>query len=87
MIIEAEKKEDFNNIILKFDINKEGVIKSQIEKELLISIPEVIKEIEIEGENFKIKKVRILEFYKGETLNVQDNIRKINMEGTKNEKN
>ena len=33
--------------------------------------------------DFKIEKIRILELYKGETLNIKGNITKINLEGNK----
>ena len=48
-----------------------------------MTLPENIKEIEIKGTDFKIKKIRILEFYTGETLNIKGNITKINLEGNK----
>ena len=48
-----------------------------------MAFPENIKEIEIEGKDFKIEKIRILELYKGETLNIKGNITKINLEGNK----
>ena len=48
-----------------------------------MALPENVKEIEIESTDFKIKKIRILEFYKGETLNLKENVKKINLEGNK----
>ncbi|WP_315323205.1 hypothetical protein [Fusobacterium pseudoperiodonticum] len=48
-----------------------------------MALPENTKEIEIEEKDFKIEKIRILEFDNGETLNIKDNITKINLEGNK----
>lgn len=83
LIIEMEEITDFNDITVLFDGESNNLIKSQKDKEIFIILPENIKEIEIEGKGFKIKKIRILEFYNGETLNIKGNITKINLEGNK----
>lgn len=83
LIIEMEEITDFNDITVLFDGESNNLIKNQKDKEIFIALPENIKEIEIEGTDFKIEKIRILEFYKGETLNIEGNITKINLEGNK----
>ena len=83
LIIEMKKIIDFNDITVLFDGESNNLIKSQKDKEIFIILPENIKEIEIEGKGFKIEKIRILEFYNGETLNIKGNITKINLEGNK----
>ena len=83
LIIEMEEITDFNDIIVLFDGESNDLIKSQKDKEIFIALPENTKEIEIEGIDFKIEKIRILEFDNGETLNIKGNITKINLEGNK----
>ena len=83
LIIEMEKITDLDNVIIVFDGKRNNVIRSQKGKELFIAFPENTKEIEIEGKDFKIEKIRILEFYNGEVLNIKGNITKINLEGNK----
>ena len=78
-----EEITDFNDIIVLFDGESNNLIKSQKDKEIFIALPENTKEIEIEGTDFKIEKIRILEFDNGETLNIKGNITKINLEGNK----
>lgn len=81
LIIEMEEITDFNDIIVLFDGESNNLIKSKKDKEIFIALPENTKEIEIEGTDFKIEKIRILEFDNGETLNIKGNITKINLEG------
>ena len=83
LIIEMEETTDFSDIIVLFDGESNNLIKSQKDKEIFIALPENTKEIEIEGTDFKIEKIRILEFDNGETLNIKGNITKINLEGNK----
>jgi putative membrane protein len=83
LIIEMEEVTDFNNVIVAFDGERNNLTRSQEGKEIFMALPEDTKEIEIEGTDFKIGKIRILEFYKGETLNMKGNITKINLEGNK----
>lgn len=78
-----EETTDFSDIIVLFDGESNNLIKSQKDKEIFIALPENTKEIEIEGTDFKIEKIRILEFDNGETLNIKGNITKINLEGNK----
>lgn len=74
---------DFNSVIVAFDGERNNLIRTQEGKEIFMALPENVKEIEIESTDFKIKKIRILEFYKGETLNLKENVKKINLEGNK----
>ena len=83
LIIEMKEITDFNDIIVLFDGERSNLIRNQKGKEIFMTLPENIKEIEIKGTDFKIKKIRILEFYTGETLNIKGNITKINLEGNK----
>ena len=83
LIIEMEETTDFSDIIMVFDGERSNSIRNQKGKEIFMTLPENIKEIEIKGTDFKIKKIRILEFYTGETLNIKGNITKINLEGNK----
>ena len=83
LIIEMEETGDFNNVIVAFDGKRNNLIRNQVGKEIFLSLPENTKEIEIEGEDFKVEKIRILEFYNGETLNIKGNVKKINLEGNK----
>lgn len=83
LIIEMEEITDFNNVVVAFDGERNNLIRSQEGKEIFMAFPENTKEIEIEGKDFKIGKIRILEFYNGETLNIKGNIKKINLEGNK----
>lgn len=83
LIIEMEKITGLDNVIVVFDGERNNLIRSQEGKEIFMAFPENIKEIEIEGKDFKIEKIRILELYKGETLNIKGNITKINLEGNK----
>lgn len=83
MIIEIEEVVDFNNIVVLFDGERSNSIRTQEGKEIFMVLPENVKEIEIGDTDFKIKKIRILEFYKGETLNIKGNVKKINLEGNK----
>lgn len=83
LIIEMEETTDFSDFIVLFDGESNNLIKSQKDKEIFIALPENTKEIEIEGIDFKIEKIRILEFDNGETLNIKGNITKINLEGNK----
>lgn len=46
---------------------------------LLLTVPEEVKEIDIDGEGFRIKKLKIIEIYKGITLEINDDIRKIGL--------
>lgn len=78
-----EEITDFNDITVLFDGESNNLIKNQKDKEIFIALPENTKEIEIEGTDFKIEKIRILEFDNGETLNIKGNITKINLEGNK----
>ena len=81
LIVEMEEITDLDNVIVVFDGERNNLIRSQEGKEIFMALPENTKEIEIEGKDFKIKKIRILEFYNGETLNIKGNITKINLEG------
>jgi hypothetical protein len=83
LIIEMEEVIDFNSVIVAFDGERNNLIRTQEGKEIFMALPENVKEIEIESTDFKIKKIRILEFYKGETLNLKENVKKINLEGNK----
>lgn len=83
LIIEMEETTDFSDIIMVFDGERSNSIRNKKGKEIFMTLPENIKEIEIKGTDFKIKKIRILEFYTGETLNIKGNITKINLEGNK----
>lgn len=83
LIIEMEEVIDFNSVIVAFDGERNNLIRTQEGKEIFMALPEDVKEIEIESTDFKIKKIRILEFYKGETLNLKENVKKINVEGNK----
>lgn len=83
LIIEIEEVVDFNNIVVLFDGERSNSIRTQEGKEIFMVLPENVKEIEIGDTDFKIKKIRILEFYKGETLNIKGNVKKINLEGNK----
>ena len=83
LIIEMEEVIDFNSVIIAFDGERNNLIRTQERKEIFMALPENVKEIEIESTDFKIKKIRILEFYKGETLNLKENVKKINLEGNK----
>ena len=83
LIIEMEKITGLDNIIVVFDGERNNLIRSQEGREIFMAFPENIKEIKIEGKDFKIEKIRILELYKGETLNIKGNITKINLEGNK----
>lgn len=78
-----EEITDFNNFIIAFDGERTNLTRTQEGKEIFMALPENIKEIEFENIDFKIKKIRILEFYKGETLNLKENVKKINVEGNK----
>lgn len=82
LIIEMKELKDFNDVIVLFDGERNN-LRSQEDKEIFIPFPENTKEIKIEGKDFKIGKIRILEFYNGETLNIKGNITKINLEGNK----
>lgn len=83
LIIKMEEIIDLDNVIVVFDGERNNLIRSQEGKEIFMAFPENTKEIEIEGKNFKIEEIRILEFYNGETLNIKGNITKINLEGNK----
>ena len=83
LIIKMEEITDFNNVIVVFDGKRDSLIRSQVGKEIFVSLPENTKEIEIEGKDFKVEEIRILKFYSGETLNIKGNIKKINVEGNK----
>ena len=76
LIIEMEEITDFNNVVVVFDGKRDNLIRSQVGKEIFVSLLENTKEIEIEGKDFKIEKIRILEFSSGETLNIKGNIKK-----------
>ena len=51
----------------------------QVDNMLLLTVPEEVKEIDIDGEGFRIKKMKIIEIYKGITLEINDDIRKIGL--------
>lgn len=80
-ILEFEKDFKLDKFIIILDKGKKNPINNiQIDNSSLITIPEEVKEIEIIGEGFKIKSLKIIEIKKGITLNINKDIRKIELD-------
>lgn len=79
-IIEFETGSKLDKIKINLDQGKRIASNNfQVDNMFLLTIPERVKEIEIEGEGFRIKKLKIIEIYKGITLDINDDIRKIGL--------
>ena len=79
-IIEFEMGSRLDKIEINLDQGDKNSINSlQMDNMFLLTIPEEVKEIEIKGEGFKIKKIKIIEIYKGITLDINNDIRKIGL--------
>ena len=79
-IIEFEIDSKLDKIKINLDQGKRMAINNfQVDNMLLLTVPEEVKEIDIDGEGFRIKKLKIIEIYKGITLEINDDIRKIGL--------
>ena len=76
LVVKTEKNE---SIDLEID-SKEQKNISQNNNEILFLLPENAKNIEIKSKNVKIVEIKIVEAYKGTTLSIKKNIKKIELE-------
>ena len=79
-ILEFENDSKLDKFIIILDKGEKNSINNiQINNSFLITIPEEVKQIEIAGEGFKIKSLKLIEIKKGITLNINKDIRKIEL--------
>lgn len=79
-IVEFEKDSKLDKVKINFDGGMRTAVSSvQIENTYLQTIPKEVKKIEIKGEKFKVKTVKIIEIYKGITLDINKDIREIGL--------